>query len=80
MWLFTTMGFISAVVDRNDGTLMFVRSRNAEHLRALLRTKPPFNRSEASSDFGPKLTLVQVAGIGAPSPNGLLETDRYQSR
>lgn len=35
MWLFTTMGFISAVVDRNDSTRMFVRSRNVEHLRAL---------------------------------------------
>ena len=35
MWVFTTAGFVSAVAHRDKPSVMLVRARRGEHLRAL---------------------------------------------
>ena len=35
MWVFTTAGFVSAVAHRDKPSVMLVRARRSEHLRAL---------------------------------------------
>lgn len=92
MWIFTKLGFVSAVLDKDDPDTMMVRARERTHLETLLPGRPIVELSPADYPFRafmPKAEFVewltkQAEAIDYPDfksaiPHGPISDTYYQA-